>query len=1218
MKNGNIETETQMNSDGRDTNRKKVNYRSYIKLLSPKDDLPVNDIYVELLRESLLMNETCNIALSGDYGSGKSSIIRSFLRWNKEKVKDNKLKCICISLANFRNEDVDKGILEKNILKQLFYKVDAKSIPNSRFSRIVDIKWREVSLGLLGIGVVISPLILYKAKKLLKNVLIKGVSLNVILLGVSGMLSFIVVTLIITKVMNKFKFNSIKSSKFIDIEMNNKQSENAFDTNIDEIIYLFQRNKYNVVFFEDIDRFKDSIKIFTSLRELNEILNDSEALPKYKYGRKLKFVYAIKDDVFFENSTKEKDIQVKNETIEESNMKWNYKYGLENSKIRTKFFDYIIPIIPTMDSINSYEYIEEIFKEYNSKNEEKIIISESLKADVSIFVDDVRLLRNTFNEFIIYYRKHGNTLIKQEGGYCDSLFALILYKNMYPVDFAKINKNDGDLYDIFKNKKEYVKEQVGKINEEIELLEKKIDVAKKEWLQSEKELWEIYKLQSNNFVYLNNGKRVNLSSLTVNDAKDIEKTNRRAGLIGDIVDRIEIIEDKKRINEMNLEIQKLKKERDEIQNATIKEILEKNIKTFDRAIKDKEILRILLRRGYISEDFEIYMSILKPGRMTMNDNIFLKLVTSKVEVKEITRDYKLDNPEYIISRINVNELSDEYSLNLDMLKFIIRNVGTGINKERMKRYIAQFEHINEYKATVITKYFRYDNIGFGQFISDIFIVNKSLFVEFIKIKSSERECINEVFRKIIDNSNIEYLEDEEDSYKDYILGDSKFVFLDVCKENYKKVEALIEKLDIKFKCLISDGTEINNEIIQWIYKENRYEITKDMIEFIIKMKTIERGNNHDNSFYTMYGNILNTNLNYLIDYINLPENINKYVKSIYIPTEYDEMDNKGVIELLNNENVDVDNKIEIISKKKFIIKTLKDIKLKHLFRTIMQTKKLETNWDNVEEYYASDNSKEELIKYLNDKDIVNSLSKMNMKEGEFQIEVQEYILSNKDISEDTIKILRKTFGKPFIGGKLFEEGILEDSRVKLLIQIGMIGLNKETYEFMKDNQNRVDLILKNIDKYLEEVKIYSVSKLELSSILKNITRDRQLKLLKIIDVNDIDMNISYKEIKRILEGVEGEEYNKFRSAVKKCEIEFLLLHSNKDKPREVLKNLTEISEKYKISREKKSFIVNSSDELYTFKEELEDLGFTIEYIDGGDMEISIPNKIKNEVAITKD
>jgi len=103
--------------------------------------------------EWALKNENIkNIALTGAFGSGKSSILRTF---EKEHQAYNYLN---ISLASFSDSiDIkqDNGsvkpnidqLIELSILQQIFYHVKNKTIPDSRFKRIKSISNNWLSLG---------------------------------------------------------------------------------------------------------------------------------------------------------------------------------------------------------------------------------------------------------------------------------------------------------------------------------------------------------------------------------------------------------------------------------------------------------------------------------------------------------------------------------------------------------------------------------------------------------------------------------------------------------------------------------------------------------------------------------------------------------------------------------------------------------------------------------------------------------------------------------------------------------------------------------------------------------------------------------------------------------------------------------------------------------------------------------------------------------------
>lgn len=118
-----------------------------------------------------------------------------------------------------------------------------------------------------------------------------------------------------------------------------------------------------------------------------------------------------------------------------------------------------------MDANNSYNDLHKRFNNNNIKIENEFI------SDITIFITDKRLLTNTFNEFLLYKDKLKH-LKEYEYKY---LFSIVLYKNIYPIDFLKITNQEGFLYEIINNKKIYIKRELEKINTKIKEIENKIE-----------------------------------------------------------------------------------------------------------------------------------------------------------------------------------------------------------------------------------------------------------------------------------------------------------------------------------------------------------------------------------------------------------------------------------------------------------------------------------------------------------------------------------------------------------------------------------------------------------------------------------------------------------------------------------------------------------------------------------------------------------------------
>src|SRR5690606_36883588 len=103
-----------------------------------------------------------NIALTGSYGSGKSTILKTF----QKNYKGTELQFLNISLATFKEEkpkfdqhrkpiEKDKKellrLIETSILQQIFYHEEDKNIPDSRFKKIKSYGYKKLFLTSLGI-----------------------------------------------------------------------------------------------------------------------------------------------------------------------------------------------------------------------------------------------------------------------------------------------------------------------------------------------------------------------------------------------------------------------------------------------------------------------------------------------------------------------------------------------------------------------------------------------------------------------------------------------------------------------------------------------------------------------------------------------------------------------------------------------------------------------------------------------------------------------------------------------------------------------------------------------------------------------------------------------------------------------------------------------------------------------------------------------------------
>ena len=403
--------------------------------LTPTDEAKDCDSYMEALSWALSQDKIHNIAISGPYGSGKSSVIRTFLNL---RGQCSKYKHLTISLATFNVQkegdkpDLQSRLIESSILEQLFYHEEDSHIPDSRFKKIRK-QHRGKLFAYASATVVFCLLVIFLFRPSLLSAWLTGTTIpdsgliwfNRVALG----LCIIGAVYVLYKLARIVIGLSVKRLNFksAEVEIENNTQKSVLNSHIDELIYFFEVTKYQIVVLEDLDRF-DNHDIFIKLREINYIINNSD-----KVKQKVVFIYAIKDDMFVD-------------------------------KDRTKFFDFIIPIIPVVNYSNSGE----IFRNDPYITEQNI--EPKLIDDLSLFIDDLRLLHNIINEFIIYSQKTDANLPDKNG-----LLAIIAYKNLYPKDFTLLNHNEGLLYKIINDKQTYVTKALEQQEQKISEIQKKID-----------------------------------------------------------------------------------------------------------------------------------------------------------------------------------------------------------------------------------------------------------------------------------------------------------------------------------------------------------------------------------------------------------------------------------------------------------------------------------------------------------------------------------------------------------------------------------------------------------------------------------------------------------------------------------------------------------------------------------------------------------------------
>lgn len=415
----------------------------YIQISSDEFETDYYKIYKDVLNNITQDKHITNVGVTGGYGTGKSSIIHSYFNELKSKTS------IYISLAHFNslagntlppsqndkaiNSQID-NILEMKIVNQLVNQIEPDKIPKANFLAKKNINNNKIifySLSIICLILyfkfllpVITEKITYSIQNFPPN--LEFIDYILIIISVIAIISlYYLLSNVIKKIVHKGNWSKLTINTMgINVNMENRDFSTVsyFDNFLSDVIYLFDESEAEFVIFEDLDRFNDH-SIFEKLREINLMVNQRRNSAKRKKIKKIMFFYVISDEVFSEKN------------VDPANNSENI-----SATEKTKFFDVIIPIIPIVNNTNSFDYLKSKLLdelEITDKND-----FETFLYQASLFIDDLRVLKNMVNEFKVYKEIHKENI---EIDY-KQLFALIIYKTLNSGDFNDLVKSKGDLY----------------------------------------------------------------------------------------------------------------------------------------------------------------------------------------------------------------------------------------------------------------------------------------------------------------------------------------------------------------------------------------------------------------------------------------------------------------------------------------------------------------------------------------------------------------------------------------------------------------------------------------------------------------------------------------------------------------------------------------------------------------------------------------------------
>ena len=1026
----------------------------HFERLTPIDSVDLN-VYEEAIDFVFNHSDVRNVALSGAYSAGKSSVLASY------KKKHNDLHFLHISLAHFKspNEEdtteVKESILEGKILNQLIHQIPSDKIPQTNFrvkKRISRLHIIIQTLKIIALLVAIIHFLFFESWKSYVSALqadwLKSIlkfSVQSYDLMIDGIIIIILVYSLIhglikiQKNKNVFRKLNLQGNE---IEIFEESDDSYFDKYLNEVLYLFENVDADVIVFEDMDRFNAN-RIFERLREVNTLVNIQLQKENKKDKKILRFFYLLRDDIFV-------------------------------SKDRTKFFDFIIPVVPVVDSSNSYEKFISHFKE--GEIFEKF--DKSFLQGLSLYIDDMRLLKNIYNEFIIYFNRLNITELD-----CNKMLAIIAYKNLFPRDFADLQLNQGFVYTIFANKDSFIAEEIEKLDKQISEKSNEIDMAKSEHLSTIKELDAAYEDKRP----VRYGCRQDLSDADkANYAKRKQAIENRLNNSIPKLENEKVVLEQKRISMQNRQLCEIIT-RDNIDSIfSITSTNEIGTVTYFNEIKSSEyfdLLKYLIRNGYIDETYADYMTYFYENSLSRIDKTFLRSITDK-KAKEYT--YKLKNPKLVVSRLRLVDFDQEETLNFDLFTYLLQTS----HIDYVERLINQLKGTKNLKF--IGAYFD-TTIELSAYIKHL----DMRWPEVFSTALSERLLTENQIRRYsiaslyYSNDDIIELVNKENCLCDYISNARDYLAID-----NPNIDRLIHCFTLLGVCFIGfDYAELNKELFQAVYEKSLYEINAENLQLI--QREILGVKNDEEIVHRNYTLLLSHPDSAVTEYVN--QNINKYFDVILQINAGTIQDDENVaIAALNNPDLTVEHKRSYISALKTSIVSINEIKDIALWSPLLDVDIVQYSVGNIMDCFNEVGLNDSLIRYINRCDIDLDFSKMQYDEDAKEKFFNSVVICN-NLDNSKYEQILVSLGLVY---DVFDIAEISEDKLTILIDTNIVKMSNDNLKFMRENYSKqtFHFIRKCIDEYIDIVDKTLFSQKELLEILTwDISDELKIRLLGISD-----------------------------------------------------------------------------------------------------------------------
>ncbi|UJW73530.1 YobI family P-loop NTPase [Rhizobium sp. SL42] len=1039
--------------------------------LAPTGDADQTGIYFRALEYATSNPEVLNIALTGPYGSGKSSVIKSFLsRYTGTALQ--------LSLASFLHDGevpgmrVSKQEIERSILQQILYGADANRLPLSRFKRIqTPKKWSPLNSLFVSIAVFCLWYLFSKQADLLSGNYFKPFQasnwFNFFCFAIG---SIFVWRMIHSVYIKSFGF-SLKSISLKDIQIapHAADEESILNRHLDEILYFFQSTKYDLVVIEDLDRFENP-DIFVTLREINGLINANAGI-----HRRVRFLYALRDDIFVNTD-------------------------------RTKFFEFIVPVIPIINHSNSIDKV----LEHGQRVSLDARIDRRFIRDVSRYLSDLRLIANIFNEYVIY----SSNLKADQDNVLDpnKLLAVLIYKNVIPKDFAALHRQEGALSKVLSRYEEYISKIETGIRSELTSTQAEREEVEKHSLRDQKELCQVYAMAiieraqpyttavsvaNSNVPFTQLARYPDLQRILARDTITALHVNGQRLAI-DIKGVEADVDPTKTFAERKIEVERksikylagLEKRTQELKtqlaslrtrkfNEVVRESASVIEEVFAEVGENSDLLKFLILEGYLDDTYYQYISLFHSGRLSPNDNKFLIQIRS---YNNPSPDFQIDNAQEVVASMREEDFGHHYVLN----RFVIDQLLADSQKYTLQiaaaiQFIANhFEKCADFFSSYYERGVQVDRL-----VSTLAVRWQAFAGVALDGPQSAAHAA-----RILAYAPAQIFEDA--SYP------GREALIDYVSVN--TLQLLNQRVEFDPRRLVDLGAQVENladiggheDLVSLAASEGLYRISIANLRYI--MEHVVRWRSLADLETRHYSTLLEANSIAVLAHID--RGFDVYLREVLLKLDHNTAEDLPcIVNVIARQEVDQDLRRAFLEMQAAVFPSFESVP-PGFHGTLLTNGKIEPTWANCVSFMVSEAYSSDLLTaYLQRDDTRTALTLQPMPGDDSARVLCHFLVGNETFSRDVYRVYVRMLPKRFPG---FPD--VSPSKMKVLIEEDKIEFSAENVEHLESEDLKVLFVALNFGAYLADPNKYAIDDPFRHKLLISAITDAQ-KLHVIADID---------------------------------------------------------------------------------------------------------------------